>query len=230
LCEFLIEIKLEVDDYWDNIKPLIDQAHTYSLIPESTIRKQKDFIIREYESKVKSSDYTKRKKIIENLRMVESSHPLVKRFEKEEELFEKIRNEYAEAIRKHSNLTLPSWLTGMARHLASGTLDFVRDNKHILFNKRKSLTSQEYLKVLKFEIVVKNLSTLAFYINSIKTNYSQALSGFILKILSAVGLLVLLIWGAYQDTDFCLLINISLIIAIVFLIQTRGDNKNSKGG
>jgi len=100
LCEFLIDMGLDVDDYWDNIKPLVDQAHTQGLIPESTIRKQKNFIIREYESKTKPSEYGTRKKTIENLRMIEPSHQLIKRFEKEKKLFDSLKRERLAEIKE----------------------------------------------------------------------------------------------------------------------------------
>jgi serine/threonine protein kinase len=45
-------------------------------------------------------DYKKRKKIIENLRMVEPSHPLVKRFEKEEKLFDYLKKEKLTELEK----------------------------------------------------------------------------------------------------------------------------------
>jgi len=88
LCGYLIDIRLDVDDYWDNIKPLVDKAYSNGFISENTIQKQKDFIIKEYESRTKPSDYGKKKKIIENLRIIEPSHKLIKRFEKEEKLFD----------------------------------------------------------------------------------------------------------------------------------------------
>ena len=48
LCGYIIDIRLDVDDYWDNIKPLVDKA----------------------------------------LRIIEPSHKLIRRFEKEEKLFD----------------------------------------------------------------------------------------------------------------------------------------------
>ena len=88
LCEYIIDIGLDVDDYWGNIKPLVDKAYSNGTISEDIIQKQKDFIVKECESRTKTSDYGKRKKIIEYLRIVEPSHILIKRFEKEEKLFD----------------------------------------------------------------------------------------------------------------------------------------------
>jgi len=87
LCEYIIDIRLDVDDYWDNIKPLVDKAYSNGFISENTIQKQKDFIIKEYEGRTKPTDYGKKKKIIENLKDIEPSHKLINKFEKEEKLF-----------------------------------------------------------------------------------------------------------------------------------------------
>jgi len=98
LCAYLIDISLDVDDYWDNIKPLVDKAYSNGLISENVIQKQKDFIVKECESRTKTSDYGKRKKIIEYLRIIEPSHKMIKRFEKEEKLFDFLKNSRLEEI------------------------------------------------------------------------------------------------------------------------------------
>ena len=98
LCEYIIDIRLDIDDYWDNIKPLVDKAYSSGLISENIIQRQKDFIVKECESRTKPSDYGKRKKIIENLRIIEPSHELIKRFEKEEKLFDSLKKSRLEEI------------------------------------------------------------------------------------------------------------------------------------
>lgn len=98
LCNYLIDIRLDVDDYWDNIKPLVDKAYSNGFISENTIQKQKDFMVEEFESKAKTSDYGKKKKIIEYLRIIEPSHKLIKRFEKEEKIFDFLKKSRLEKL------------------------------------------------------------------------------------------------------------------------------------
>jgi len=98
LCDYLIDIRLDVHDYWDNIKPLVDKAYSKGIISENIIQKQKDFIVKECESRTKTSDYGKRKKIIEYLRIIEPSHKLIRRFEKEEKLFDFLKKSRLEEI------------------------------------------------------------------------------------------------------------------------------------
>jgi len=103
LCEYMIDmymidIRLDVDDYWDNIKPLVDKAYSNGFISEDIIQKQKDFIVKECESRTKTSDYGKRKKIIEYLRIIEPSHKMIKRFEKEEKIFDFLKKSRLEEI------------------------------------------------------------------------------------------------------------------------------------
>jgi serine/threonine protein kinase len=107
LCAYIIDMKLDVDDYWDNIKPLVDKAYSKGIISEDIIQKQKKFIIKEYESRTKPSDYGKKKKIIENLRIMEPSHKLIKRFEKEEKLFDSLKKSRLKEIEgeKESSIT-----------------------------------------------------------------------------------------------------------------------------
>jgi uncharacterized protein YeaO (DUF488 family) len=98
LCDYLIDVRLDIDDYWDNIKPLVDKAYSNGFISKNTIQKQKDFIVKEYESRIKISDYGKRKKIIEILRIIKPSHKMIKRFKKEEEVFDILKNSRLEEI------------------------------------------------------------------------------------------------------------------------------------
>jgi uncharacterized protein YeaO (DUF488 family) len=98
LCDYLIDVRLDIDDYWDNIKPLVDKAYSNGFISKNTIQKQKDFIVKEYESRIKRSGYGKRKKIIENLRIIKPSHKMIKRFKKEEEVFDILKNSRLEEI------------------------------------------------------------------------------------------------------------------------------------
>jgi uncharacterized protein YcfJ len=98
LCDYLIDVRLDIDDYWDNIKPLVDKAYSNGFISKNTIQKQKDFIVKEYESRIKRSGYGKRKKIIENLRIIKPSHKMIKRFKKEEEFFDILKKSRLEEI------------------------------------------------------------------------------------------------------------------------------------
>lgn len=98
LCDYLINVRLDIDDYWDNIKPLVDKAYSNGFISKNTIQKQKDFIVKEYESRIKRSGYGKRKKIIEILRIIKPSHKMIKRFKKEEEVFDILKNSRLEEI------------------------------------------------------------------------------------------------------------------------------------
>ena len=98
LCDYLIAIRLDVDDYWDNIKPLVDKAYSNGFISEDIIQRQKDFIVKECESRTKTSDYGKKKKIIEYLRIIRPSHKLINKFEKEEKLFDFLKKSRLEEI------------------------------------------------------------------------------------------------------------------------------------
>ncbi len=98
LCGYLIDVRLDVDDYWDNIRPLVDKAYSNGFISEDINQRQKDFIVKECESRTKTSDYGKKKKIIEYLRIIKPSHKLINKFEKEEKLFDFLKKSRLEEI------------------------------------------------------------------------------------------------------------------------------------
>lgn len=81
LLEYFMNIGMDIDEYWDKIKPLVDKANNRKILSENFIQKQKEFIIKEYENRIRLSDAAKQEKIIERLRTLEPNHKLIKRFD-----------------------------------------------------------------------------------------------------------------------------------------------------
>lgn len=135
---------------------------------------------------------------------------------------EKLKNKYSQELKNYNSIKLPSWVSEKARHASLKTLSFIDKNIFILSPDKKEYGLKEYQDIVKFKTVLKNLNLLKKQINLVRQSYINALSFFLLKIFGVLGLLGILIWGAYLKSDFCFFINIVLIVSIFLL------NKSSK--
>ena len=134
----------------------------------------------------------------------------------------KIKNKYSQELQNYNSIKLPSWVSEKARHVSLKTFSFIDKNIFILSPGKKEYGLKEYQDIVKFKTVLKNLNLLKKQINLVRQSHAKALSFFLLKNFGILGLLSILIWGAYLKTDFCFLINIVLIVSIFLL------NKSSK--
>ena len=173
----------------------------------------------------KMSNKSKTIHIHDIVRLCFSKSPSVKFTE-----INKVIIKYKEELNKYNDITIPLWVKGRARDLANKTLDFVKKNKDILSYKKNSFNFQEYSTILKFKTSLKNLNLLSNEINKIKSIESKAINEQILKIVGIIGFSILLLWGSYADKDFCGLINICLVTAIIFLVNRIKDVKKNKNG
>jgi len=69
--------------------------------------------------------------------------------------------EINETLKKYPNPTVPSWLEGKAKDIALNTVNFIKNNIHLLTLSKKFYTYQEYQQLLKFKPVLQNLDILA---------------------------------------------------------------------
>jgi hypothetical protein len=141
----------------------------------------------------------------------------------------KMKRDYGQQLENYADLNPPSWISERARSLSNITFDFINKNKNSLYNKKKNFSFQEYLNISNFKIALKNLGLLKYHIDTVKKSYSKALFDFFFKIGGIIGLLGISIWGAYEESDFCFLINIILFFVIILSILHMSDKKKSKG-
>jgi len=69
--------------------------------------------------------------------------------------------EHEKEIEKFKSFSMPSWLEGKAKDIALTTVNFIKNNIHLLTLSKKFYTYQEYQQLLKFKLALQNLDILA---------------------------------------------------------------------
>lgn len=110
LVEYIIETKPDVDSYCDNIKPCVDMAYTKEIISEGVFKKQKDFLLKNYEDVIKqaivTTDYKKKEEEIGKIRKLDPVHRLVRRHDNEGNLFPFLREKASKELEEKKNSDL----------------------------------------------------------------------------------------------------------------------------
>jgi len=125
-----------------------------------------------------------------------------------------------ENLKKYSNLTVPSWVEGSAKDLAVDTLNFIKNNKHLLSPSKNLFIYQEYQQLLQFKLALDNLSILfkedkkvqsMSLRNNKRINYRNSLSFLSIIILIFI---ILLSQSSYSNT----VIYISLFLMVTSMV------------
>ena len=73
----------------------------------------------------------------------------------------KMTNNFVKEINKYTSSNVPSWVGGRVKDIALNTVNFIKNNIHLLTLSKKFYTYQEYQQLLKLKPVLHNLDILA---------------------------------------------------------------------
>jgi len=109
---------------------------------------------------------------------------------------------YEKAVEKYKSINLPSWVEGKAKDISLNTVNFIRNNIHLLTLSKKFYTYQEYQQLLKFKPALQNLGILTKEKNKIdliskRTNKNT--TGIVISLIISLFIFVLFGEQIYQQ-------------------------------